>query len=293
MSAQPPHDIDSLWNYDDPAASEIRFRELLPQAESANDQGYLAELLTQIARAQGLQAHFDDAYKTLNRAEAMLTPALTRAKVRYLLERGRVFNSSGDKAQALPFFMDAWETAKFAGEDFYAVDAAHMIAIVKDSANSLEWNMNAVAYAEASSQPRARNWLGSLYNNIGWTHFDVGDYPAALDLFQKALAFREESGNIENIRIARWCIGKVLRVMGRVDEALTIQQALFAEYEADSEETGYTDEELGECLLALSRPDEASHHFARAYEILSRDSWLVKNEIARLTRLKQLSGVDA
>ncbi|MEQ8675966.1 MAG: tetratricopeptide repeat protein [Aggregatilineales bacterium] len=285
------HDIDALWNYNDPVASETRFRELLPDAENGDDKGYLVEVLTQIARAQGLQAHFDDAHSTLNQAESLLTPELARATVRYLLELGRVLNSSGDKAQALPFFMEAWETAQYANEDFYAVDAAHMIAIVKEGKDALNWHMKAIAYAEASSQPRARNWLGSLYNNIGWTYFDMGDYSAALDIFRKALVFREEKSNVETIRITRWCIAKVLRVMGRVDEALTTQQALFAEYEADGEESGYTDEELGECLLALGRADEAPPHFARAYATLSKDIWLVKNEAERLARLKQLGGL--
>lgn len=289
MSEHPPHAIDSLWNYDDPAASEARFRAHLQDTEQGDDAGYHAEVMTQIARAQGLQGQFDSAHATLDQVETMLTPALTRATVRYLLERGRAYNSSGDRAKAIPLFVKAWETAKSAGEDFYAVDAAHMIAIVEEGEGALEWNMKAVEYAEASSQARARNWLGSLYNNIGWTYFDMGDYSAALDIFQKALAFREVSGNLKTIRIARWCIGKVLRVLGRVDEALTIQQALLAEYEADDDQPGYTYEELGECLLALGQIDAAKPHFAKAYAVLAQDSWLVQNEAERLARLKQLS----
>ena len=52
--------------------------------------------------------------------------------------------------------------------------------------------------------------------------------------------------------------------------------------------TGYTEEELGECLHALGRPDEARPFFARAHERLSRDSWLVENEPDRIARLKRL-----
>jgi hypothetical protein len=48
------------------------------------------------------------------------------------------------------------------------------------------------------------------------------------------------------------------------------------------------DEELGECLLALGRADEARRYFALAYEKLSADSWLVQNESARLERLRAL-----
>src|SRR5205809_4269353 len=43
-------DFDKLWDYQDPAGTEKKFRELLPAAEAAGDASYVAELLTQIAR---------------------------------------------------------------------------------------------------------------------------------------------------------------------------------------------------------------------------------------------------
>jgi hypothetical protein len=43
--------------------------------------------------------------------------------------------------------------------------------------------------AESLTYDKARNWLGSLYNNIDWTHFEAEDYTAALDLFGSALTF--------------------------------------------------------------------------------------------------------
>jgi hypothetical protein len=53
---------------------------------------------------------------------------------------------------------------------------------------------------------------------------------------------------------------------------------------------GFVFEEIGECLLALQRGEEAKPYFAKAYEVLSQDVWLVKNEPDRITRLKQLGG---
>ena len=38
--------------------------------------------------------------------------------------------------------------------------------------------------------PHAKKWLGSLYNNIGWTYHDLQQYEAALAIFQKALVWR-------------------------------------------------------------------------------------------------------
>src|SRR5690242_9943799 len=115
-------DFDGLWDYNDAAGTEKKFRELLPKAP---DDAYRLELNTQIARAMGLQRKFDDAHKALDEVEASLKPGMDRLKVRYLLERGRVFNSSGEKDKARPLFLEAWELGQRSAEDGLAVDAAH------------------------------------------------------------------------------------------------------------------------------------------------------------------------
>ena len=43
--------IDQLWNYNDPADSEAKFRDLLAKARAAGNLPYAAEVMTQIARA--------------------------------------------------------------------------------------------------------------------------------------------------------------------------------------------------------------------------------------------------
>ncbi len=47
-------------------------------------------------------------------------------------------------------------------------------------------------------------------------------------------------------------------------------------------------DEIGECLLSLDRAGEAAGYFKLAYDILSKDDWLVANEPERLARLKGL-----
>lgn len=281
-------DFDQLWNYNQPAETEKRFRELLTEAETSGDKSYHAQLLTQIARTQGLQRHFDSAHKTLDAVQAMLTDDLTTARIRYLLERGRVFNSSQKAEQARPLFLQAWELAQSAGEDSYAVDAAHMIAIVESAPDQqIEWNLKALKLAENSSQPGAQKWLGSLYNNIGWTYHDAGEYEKALEIFQKALHWREQKGDAQTIFIARWCIGRTLRSLGRTDEALAVQRGLLKEIEAGAPSDGYVYEELGELLLLKNDP-EAPRYFQLAYDQLAGDTWFAANEPARLERLKTL-----
>ena len=278
-------DFDSLWDYSNPAQTETKFREVLPQFPDGNER---LELLTQIARTQGLQRKFDEAHKTLDEVEGQLSVDSSRARVRYLLERGRVFNSSKYPEEARPFFEQALTMAQELKEDFYAVDAAHMLAIVADPASSLDWNLRAIQMAESSADEKARGWLGSLYNNTGWSYHDMGDFESALKIFQKAESYFGEVRREDRLRIAKWTVARCLRSMNRIEEALSKQMALKAEFDSIGDSDGYVDEEIGECLLLLKRESEAKPYFAKAYELLSQDEWMMANEAERMKRMKEL-----
>lgn len=289
MSSQPLPDFDALWDYSQPDETESRFREILLQIPE--DEPAFLELLTQIARAQGLQRKFEKAGQTLDQVERRLGKVPSRAYVRYLLERGRVFASSGDAESARPRFEEALKTAQKLSEDFYAVDAVHMLAIIAPVEEGLALNLQAIQMAESSEQEKARDWLGSLYNNTGWSYHNLGNYAAALEIFEKAEAWQRSKGRVYETRIAQWCVARTLRSLGLVEEALSKQMALKHAWEADGlERDGFVFEEIGECLLLLGRAEEARRYFAKAYEILKNDSALVEGEPERLARLKSLGG---
>lgn len=286
MTSQGLPDFDSLWDYSHPEPTEIKFREVLlqiPEADPAR-----LELLTQIARAQGLQRKFEEAHHTLDQVEEQLDENPSKLQVRYLLERGRVFNSSGHADKAGPFFEQALNIARQIGEDFYAVDAIHMQAIIAPAAQSLGLNVEAIQVAESSGQEKARNWLGSLYNNTGWVYHYWGDFDSALKIFEKAEAWQRSKGKAKETRIAEWCVARTLRSLNRIEEALSKQMTLKAEFESAGESDGYVFEEIGECLLSLKRQQEARPYFVQAYKILSEDEFLVEQEPERMMRLKQL-----
>ncbi|MCH8261237.1 MAG: tetratricopeptide repeat protein [Planctomycetes bacterium] len=285
-------DILGLWDYNDPAGTESKLRAVLAKAVASDDRGYHAELLTQIARAQGLQRQFDEAHATLDRADAMIGSDMRRAKVRLLVERGRVFNSSGSADKAKPLFVEAWELASGEGIDGLAVDAAHMVATVEVREEGLKWNHKALDLANSSSDPDAQRWTGSLCNNIGWSHHSNGEYDKALIYFEQALQHRRAQGKADDIRIARWCIARCLRSLDRVEEALAVQRELEQQIAEIEDPDGYIYEELAECLQALGRTDEARAHFLRAHELLSKNAWFVEGEATRLARLAMLGGVD-
>ena len=281
-------DFDALWDYDQPVQTEAAFRALLPEAQASDNPSYHLELLTQIARTQGLQRDFAGALQTLDLVQANLSTEPGRARVRYLLERGRVFNSSGHPEDARPLFEAAWEEGQTCHEDFHAIDAAHMLAIVAPPGAKLEWNVKALALLGRTADARAQNWGGTLNNNIGWDYHVQGQYRLALESFQKALEWRQVEGDPRLILIAKWCIARAQRSLGQVKEALHLQQELQEEWKPLGESAGYVEEELGECLLALKRPEEARPYFAQAYAKLSQNIWLVAQEPARLERLKHL-----
>jgi len=280
-------DFDSLWDYSHPAETETRFRELLPQFPE-NEPAYL-ELLTQIARTNGLRREFDEAHQILDQVEKQLDETPSRPKIRYLLERGRTFNSSGNPQQAKPLFEQALDVAQQLAEDFYAVDALHMLAIVAPPASALDLNLRAIQMAESSRDEKARNWLGSLYNNTGWSYHDMGEYDTALEIFQKAEAYFRSKGRVRETRIAVWTVARCLRSLNRLEDALSMQMKLKEEFDFAGETDGYVFEEIGECLFALGRAEEAKPYFAHAYNELSKDDYLAKHESERINRLKELS----
>jgi tetratricopeptide (TPR) repeat protein len=289
--ARPLPDFDSLWDYNDPEGTEAELAKLLPEAESSGNESYHAQLLTQIARTQGLQRKFEEAHATLDAVETLLTEDLVVARVRYLLERGRVFNSSNKPEDAKPLFLEAWEVALANGQDYYALDAAHMMAIVEPPEGQLTWADKAMDLAERSQDERARRWLGPLYNNTGWTYHDLGEYDRALALFEKSLKWREEQQDEEGMRIAKWTIARAYRSLGRLEEALEMQRRLERErQDLGLDPSGYVFEEIAECLLLLGEDEEAQPYFRRSYDILSQDAWLAANESDRLERLRKLGG---
>lgn len=281
-------DFDELWDYSKPAETEVKFRELLPQAEKAGGDPHL-QLLTQIARTHSLRSQFKEAHALLDQVEKKLGKATPVAEIRYLLERGRTFNSDNKKAEAIALFEKAYQLGLARKEEFHTIDAAHMLGIAEKMPKQMEWNLKAVELTEKTKDERAKKWLASLYNNIGWSLHEQGKFQEALEMFQKALPHWEKKGPAANIRFARWTIGRALRSSGRADEAMKIQRALEAENEKLGEPDGYVYEEIAELLLAGGKKSEAKPYFAKAAGELSKDEWFKKNEAKRLERMLELS----
>jgi tetratricopeptide (TPR) repeat protein len=232
----PVTDPIALWDFDDPESSEQRFRSAVETAEGTER----LVLLTQVARALGLQERYDEGHAVLDHLAVGDPEIATRAE----LERGRLLRSAGDAVAARPHFEAAAGTARQAGLEALHVDALHMVALVAHTDDQQRLTEEALAAARGSSDEGARNWDASLLNNLGMYHADAGEWPAALTAFEEALVARERIGDGGRTRVARWMVGWALRNLGRTAEALAVQTALRAELTAAGEEDPYVDEEL-------------------------------------------------
>ncbi|WP_344754906.1 hypothetical protein [Gryllotalpicola koreensis] len=183
--------LDELWDFDDPAGSERRLADAA--ADGDLSAGERAELVTQLARALGLQQRFDDAFAALDSLRGNTDPVV---RTRVALETGRLRNSAGAPAQASVAFERALALARAAGQAFLEIDALHMLAIA-DAERGEEWARRGIEAAERMTDARTRRWLVSLCNNLGWRRFDAGELDAALDSFRTAARWADELGTAE------------------------------------------------------------------------------------------------
>ena len=181
-----PDRLRPLWDFDDLDATQWR---LHAQLEEESDDAGRAEVLTQLARVEGLRGDFDACERLLLEAER-LAGASAPARIRIDLERGRKLRSSGDPAAALPLFEAAFARASESGEHYLAGDAVHMCALAAEDRAAMElWTQRGVELCER--EPAAAYWAGPLLNNLGWAYFDAGEHEDALQLFERALEARK------------------------------------------------------------------------------------------------------
>lgn len=279
-------DFNKLWNFGKPQETEKKFRELLPSAESAGNPSYLAQLLSQIARTLSLQAKFKETHEILDRVEKMLTPDLKLARVRYLLERGRTFNSSDQQDKALPLFIEAYELGAAIKEMKYAIDAVHMIAIAKkDPKDQIEWNLKGIEMAQADRN--SQSWLHALYNNIGESYLLTKEYKTAASYFHKLAELQKENGGEADIYTLK-DEAKAIRLSGNPNEALAIIEPIFQKLISEKQDNGWIREEIAENYYALEKKAEAKLHFIKAFELLSKDEYCIQYEQDKLKHLKEM-----
>lgn len=243
-------DLPALWDFNDPALSEQRFKAALVQA--SGDDALI--LQTQIARTHGLRRDFDTARRLLAALQPQLASASAEARVRHALEWGRAHASGrhppgsvdeAAKTEARRSWQQGLDLARTAQLDDLAIDAIHMFAFIDTApTQQQQWAEQALAVVLASKQPAAQRWEASVRNNLGYALQQQGRHADALVQYQQALALRRAASNAHNTLAAGYMVARSLRLLARNDEALAMQQQLLRDSEAMGAVDPYVLDEL-------------------------------------------------
>ncbi len=279
--------IHSLWDFNDKPASERRFREALKTGIGED----ALEIETQIARTFSLRRELATAHAMLDDIQRrMSSSSRPSLRVRYLLERGRSFNSAGDFTTAKPMFIEAFDIASKNDLNDLAIDAGHMVGFSKDPAESLAWTERAMQIALVTKDEKAKKWRASLANNLGTTERERGNLDAAAKHFQLALeSYQSQGSKPTQIFVAHWQAANVMRLQGKIDEALAIQARLEQEMLAKNEPDAYVYDELAELHFAKRDLVKAKSYADKSLALIEKDEWVQKNEAKRLTRLREFA----
>ncbi|MEK6580289.1 MAG: hypothetical protein AABZ55_13775 [Bdellovibrionota bacterium] len=289
--------IEALSAEADPPVSEARLRGLLEGARDLTGQnrGHLVEILALIARTEAQQGKFSEARKSLEEADLILKEEAALAwvapKIRWLIEKGRLNILEKTPSQARILFSEAWNLAVNSNEDFFAVELTQLMAMIEPQKVQQEWIHRGIEIAEKSKLAKAKSRLGTLYMTLGWKLYELRQFEKSTGLFERALKEFKNSEKKREAFIAEWSIGKVLRVLGKTEAALALQQRLLAELGLSGQRDGRLYEELAECLQTLKRTEEAQSYFGLAYKEFSSDEWVTDNQPVRLKRMKDLGKI--
>jgi tetratricopeptide (TPR) repeat protein len=281
--------LRELWDFDDLESTEGRLEERLEAETHAESR---AEILTQLARVCGLRGEFDEGERLLDEAQVLAgAHGSGSAQLRIDLERGRLRRSSGDPEAALPLFESAFHAAVEAAELALAADAAHMAALAAPSREAmLSWTQAGIDVAESSADGSVRYWLGPLLNNLGWEHYESGEYEPALAAFRRALDERErDPANRAAVEIARYAVAKALRALGRPAEAAPLLEEAAAWAEGEGKPDGWFHEELAESYADLGRAAKAAEQARKAQALLSEADPSFEEDGDRASRLRRLA----
>lgn len=274
--------FNEVWVFQDAKESEEKFKALMSLSKE-KDLAYYAELIGHLGRSISLQKRYDDAHKILDLAIPILTDDMILANIRYNLERGRVYFWQLNRSKASAFFQTAMNLAIEHGEDFLAVDIAHMIAIVPEKhENQIPLHKKALELAENSSCPKARVWLATLNNNIGYSYQMLTQHDLALSHFKKALELRIHYDRPSFF--AKWAVARAYRLANNPKKGLEILMQLYDEQQNGS--IGHVFLEQAECELLLDKSSESKANFGKAYHYFcnfkhrqSQNDWYKPNEL--------------
>lgn len=284
---------DSLFDsrqYD--AARDVYLQAM---ATAENESSELTEAYAMIARCYLITDRKEEGRPWVEKAKKAATPDMPLGWSRYLGVRGRFEWKDGQLEKATATFKEMYEYCHERQLHERAIDAAHMVAITGKPQEQIEWSSKGIHEAEAGNVTK---WLGPLWNNLGATYEEKGEYNKSLEAYLKAREYHWKYGAEQNRLIADWAVGRAYRLTGDIQNAEKWLSPLprWCQKIGDVEFEGLTYRELGEIEISKEHADAALDYFMKAEEKLrfaKMPEWDEKGYQqlqARITDLKSKPG---
>ena len=270
-----------LWDFDDLDLSERRFTE---QLEREADDAGRAEVLTQLARVEGLRDAFERCGDLLDEAERVGggEPSWTCA---WPSSAAGCCVRAATRPAAYPLFVSAFERGTAAGEYYLAATRRTWRRSQRRTTRAFAPGRRAGS-SSASGKPAAAYWRGPLLNNLGWTLHERGrERRGAGGVRARPCGSRGRPVGRVRVEIARYAVAVALRAVGRASEAADQSERAVAWSLRSGRDAPYFHEELAEDYAALGRVEAAAEHARRALELFGSDA-----TPAQRARLEELAG---
>lgn len=261
---------DSLFRARDYDSALARYSQAAEMAERQADPSVRVEAISQMARVSLLTGNTEKGRVLLDQAREYGSEAEPMGWSRYLGVRGRFEWQAGDLATATATFEQMYRYCDTNGLWDRAVDAAHMLAIVSETPQGqIEWGRKGIELAE---DYEVHSWLGSLWNNLAATYYDMERYDSALTAYLQAREYHWRFSGEMGKLWADYSVGMTYRRLGENEKAASWLRPVlaWAERLEDHGAIGQACEDLGEVALAQGNKDEAVRLLQRARQEYQR-----------------------
>jgi tetratricopeptide (TPR) repeat protein len=254
---------DSLFSQDEYDQSREYYEKAAERAQADGQNSELTEAYSMIARSYLITNKKEEGREWIAKAREIATSDEPLGWSRYIGVRGRFEWQDKELDKATGTFKDMYEFCSENKLHNRAIDAAHMVAITGDHETQVEWGLKGIKEAEEGN---VTGWLGPLWNNLGGTYDELGEYEKSLDAYMKARDYHYKYGNHRSQVIADWAVGHAQRMNGNFDEAEKWVKPLLPKFEEmkDGEFIGWCEKELGEIAVGRGDTTSAIEHLTKA-----------------------------
>ena len=261
-------DGDELFRIRNYVQARSVFEKALAKAKEGLNNSDETEALSMIARTYLVLDSIETGYKWLRMAEKLAVVHEPLGWSRYQLVKGRFMWREKQLKESTALFKELYDYCSRHKLYDRAVDAAHMVAITGTHKEQVEWAHKGIKEAEAGD---VTGWLGPLWNNLGATYEEMGQFDSSLEAYTKAREYHYKYGSERNKFIADYAVGHILVKLKKFEEAGQWLQPVLTKCEE-----AHDDEFVGLTCRDLSDIGAASGNYKEAYELMVRARDLLK-----------------